>query len=109
MQIDHKDQVMLLLRKEDSNVVVICWLWAYHSLVYGFNEMIFSYAMIFYCNIKFAQLLLQDLQIQHKYLVTFTVGHGQMKNIDTAVKKVINKIFLLCSLYNLSILNSFLR
>ncbi|KAI0523109.1 hypothetical protein KFK09_005499 [Dendrobium nobile] len=29
----------------------------------------------------------EDLQIQHKYLVTFTVGHDQKKNVDTAVKK----------------------
>ncbi|RRT84563.1 hypothetical protein BHE74_00001676 [Ensete ventricosum] len=30
----------------------------------------------------------QDLQIQQKYLVTFTVGYDQKNNIDAAVKKV---------------------
>jgi hypothetical protein len=31
----------------------------------------------------------QDLTIQPRYLVTFTVGIGQKANIDAAVKKVI--------------------
>ena len=30
---------------------------------------------------------MQDLAIKPKYLVTFTVGYDQMKNIDAAVKK----------------------
>lgn len=32
---------------------------------------------------------LQDLTIKPKYLVTFTVGYAQKKNIDAAVKKVL--------------------
>lgn len=31
---------------------------------------------------------MQDLTIKPKYLVTFTVGYDQKKNIDAAVKKV---------------------
>lgn len=31
---------------------------------------------------------MQDLSITPKYLVTFTVGYDQKKNIDAAVKKV---------------------
>lgn len=32
---------------------------------------------------------LQDLTSKPKYLVTFTVGYNQKKNIDAAMKKVI--------------------
>ena len=35
-------------------------------------------------------LRLQDLTIQPRYLVTFTVGYDQKKNIDAAVKKVLS-------------------
>lgn len=41
---------------------------------------------------------MQDLAIKPKYLVTFTVGYDQMKNIDAAVKKA---SLIFCSL-NLS-------
>lgn len=32
--------------------------------------------------------MVQDLITRQKYLVTFTVGYDQKKNIDAAVKKV---------------------
>lgn len=37
--------------------------------------------IIFLCDAK-------DLPVKPKYLVTFTVGYAQKKNIDAAVKKV---------------------
>jgi hypothetical protein len=37
----------------------------------------------------YTNLNLQDLKKKPKYLVTFTVGINQKKNIDAAVKKVL--------------------
>lgn len=38
----------------------------------------------------------QDLTSKPNYLVTFTVGYNQMKNIDAAVKKVSSDFNVCC-------------
>lgn len=41
--------------------------------------------------------ILQDLKKKPKYLVTFTVGYAQRKNIDAAVQKVIEMDYVYIS------------
>ena len=45
---------------------------------------------LFWLSLFYLQLCIQDLTTRQKYLVTFTVGFDQCKNIDKAIKKVIN-------------------
>lgn len=68
--------------------------------------------LVFYV-LKFSKLniwlrcLLQDLTSKPKYLVTFTVGYDQKKNIDAAVKKVSVCTHAACLIKPLEVLELF--
>lgn len=66
----------------------------------------FSVCLFFTLNLWLMRWHLQDLTIKPKYLVTFTVGFNQKKNIDAAIKKVSSvslslfPLLLSCSLFH---------
>lgn len=72
-----------------------------------------SYSSSLPCHLQFTcsgfffylQLCIQDLTTRQKYLLTFTVGFDQWKNIDKAIKKV-NNDFNLC--YHLVIFSCYM-